>query len=451
MRPTPRIDLDTILRIAFTVHKLPPESLGGTEIYTRSLARTLVAQGHDVVIFAPSTNIQEVTRRSEADGVRLHLVPMPASRQGENPAAQFWHTFRDRVFEAEFTRFLALEQPEVVHFQHVQGVSARMIALARGLPRVATLHDYWYFCANSQLVRPDHSVCSGPSVGCRNCVDCATARADLGALRVLRPVVALPLAWRNRVLSALADEIDLFIAPSAFLRSQYMGQGFDGQRIVVMENGMDGTRLDAGTPSREIIRDVADRQESATRPLRFGFLGTLAWQKGVHVLVDAFNQLLSGRATLDIYGSGSAFPEYATRLQQSVRNPAISLHPPVAYDDVGGVLANFDALIVPSLWFENSPLVIQEAYALGVPVIASRLGALTEKVVEGGTGRLFAAGDAGDLARVLREIIEQPQQLDALRAGIQPPVTMEAHARELVLRYEMLIEQNQSTPIAAVI
>ncbi len=170
------------LRISFVVHKLPPESLGGTEIYTRSLARALAAQGHRVTIFAPSAAVTQTQTMTEADGVEVTRAPLPATRATENAAAQFWHTFRDGTLESRFAHFLQQVKPDVVHFQHVQAVSARLIELAAGRPRFATLHDYWYFCANSQLIRPDRSPCAGPSAGCRNCVDCATARAGLAPL-----------------------------------------------------------------------------------------------------------------------------------------------------------------------------------------------------------------------------------------------------------------------------
>jgi len=455
-----------LMRIAFTVHKLPPESLGGTEIYTRTLARVLAEAGHEVAIFAPSQNVTEATRLRDDDGVTRWLTPLPANRGSENAVAQYWHTFRDRAIEADFDRFLADTHPDVVHFQHVQGVSARLIEQAAGRPRIATLHDYWYFCANSQLIRPDGAVCAGPSAGCRNCVDCATARADLNVLRTLRPITALPLAYRNGVLARAAAQLDRLIAPSAFLRQQYILQGFPAERILVMENGLDADRLRtlpapapaspapaspapaSPAPASSAIAPTATAPSaiapsaiapSSDRPLRFGFLGSLAWQKGVHLLVEAFNTLDPARATLDIYGSGSAFPDYAAALHSAIRNPAVTIHPPVAFDDVGRVLHTFDVLVVPSVWYENSPLVIQEAYAAGVPVLASRLGALEEKVTPGASGWHFAPGNSADLARVLHELVANPAQVRTRAATLPQPPTMREQAHELVALYASLL------------
>lgn len=423
-----------------TVHKLPPESLGGTEVYTRSLARILAGLGHSVSIFAPTSRLTERAVVVESDGVLVYSVPRPASRDTENPAAQLWHTVRDRAYEASFAECMALTSPDLVHFQHVQGVSAQLIDQALGLPRVVTLHDYWYFCANSQLIRPDRTPCAGPSAGCMNCVDCATARADLSILRTVRPVVAAPLALRNNYLARKLEGVDRLISPSHFLRQQYVAQGFPAERIVVLENGTDIDRL---RPTAEVSTGLPNL-DGRPRP-HYGFLGTLAWQKGAHVLVDAFNRLPPDAGSLSVYGSGDAFPAYAAEVKAAVRNPNIHIHGPVPYDQVGAVLHQFDALIVPSLWYENSPLVIQEARAAGVPVIASRLGALAEKVEDGVTGRLFPPGDAAALAETILSISHAPEDLKRWAGNLTPPPSMTDHAALLVDLYRQLLAAHSRT------
>jgi len=412
------------MRILLVVHKYPPESLGGTEIYTWSLARALTRAGHDVHVFYPYPGISQDEANAEEDGVHLWRVALPTSQASEGPIKQFWHTFRSAAVEEAFARLLEGVRPELVHFQHVQGVSARLIELAAGRPRIVTLHDYWYFCANSQLVRPDHQVCSGPGWGWK-CVDCATARADLSVLRLARPAVALPFAYRNRYLYRLCQQVDHFLAPSEFLRRQYIAQGFPASRITVAENGLDTARL-AGTP-------IADLPPPPIRP-HFGFLGSLAWQKGVHILVEAFNQL-PDKAALTIYGNENAFPEYVAQLKAAARHPYIRFAGQLDHRAVGVALRQIDCLVVPSLWYENSPVTIQEAYAMQVPVIASRLGALEEKVQDGKTGRLFSAGSSQELAEILCQIIEHPDQLSALRAGIRPPLTVDEHVTKLEAIY----------------
>ncbi len=413
------------MRILFVVHKFPPQSVGGVETYTWSLASALAEAGHEAVVFYPVMGPDAAGVQSEEDGIRRWVAVLPETRAHEGALRQFWHTFRDVGLEARFQQCLAEVRPDIVHFQHVQGVSARLLVLASGWPRLMTLHDYWFFCANSQLLRPDGRVCAGPRGGW-NCVDCLTVRADLCWMRALRPVVALPLAYRNAYLRRMARSVPVFLAPSEFLRQQYVRQGFPGERITVIDLGLDTQRL-AG-PADGIF------PEPAARP-HFGFLGALAPHKGVHVLVRAFNQL-PANASLTLYGAETAFPEYVAQVKAMVTHPHIRFAGAVDYRHVGAALRQLDCLVVPSIWYENSPMVIQEAYGCGVPVVASHLGALAEKVRDNRTGRLFAPADSADLARVLRELIEQPQQLAALRAGIRQGPTMPQHAQQMLRIYQ---------------
>jgi glycosyltransferase involved in cell wall biosynthesis len=416
-------------RIAFVVHKFPPESLGGTELYCWSLARALTEAGHEIHIFYPTPDLLPGEEKINREGVHLWRVPLPDSRLSENPVSQYWHTFRDLAFEAAFRRFLAEVEPQLVHFQHVQGVSARLIELAAPLTRIVTLHDYWFFCANSQLIRPDRRPCDGPSTGCRNCVDCATERADLQWMKSLRPLVALPFAYRNHYLRKLADEVDLFIAPSEFLRDQYIRHGFPADRIIVVENGLDEHKL--------ALSSTPPLPDPPVRP-HFGFLGSLAWQKGVHILIEAFNQL-GEEASLTIYGSERLFPDYVAQLKELARHPNIRFAGLLPPQQVGAALRQMDCLVVPSLWYENSPLVIQEAYGVGVPVVASRLGAMPEKVQDGRAGRLFEAGNVDDLTAVLRDLMAHPRYLVQMAEQITPAPGMTEHAAHLLSIYEELV------------
>ncbi len=338
------------MRIAFTVHKFPPESLGGTEIYTWSVARALATQGHAVSVFYPLADVPATDKRTERAGVQLWRAPLPADRPRENPAAQYWHTFRDTAIEADFAAFLAEVQPELIHYQHVQGVSAQLIALGRGRPRVATLHDYWYFCANSQLIRPDRQVCSGPRFGW-NCVDCATARADLAPLRAARPLVALPFAYRNAYLRRIAAQIDLFLAPSEFLRGQYIRQGFPADRIRVLENGVDRARLDA-TPDHTC-------RSRPRGPLRIPRLARLAEGRA---RPGRSLQPAPAYAALTICGSDQAFPSMR---RSSRRWPCTLTFALQARSITGvGVALRRGRCAGRAVGVcKNSPLVIQEAYA----------------------------------------------------------------------------------------
>ena len=174
--------------------------------------------------------------------------------------------------------------------------------------------------------------------------------------------------------------------------------------------------------------------------MRFAYLGSLAWQKGVHVLVEAFIGIPAADATLRIYGSPDVFPDYAARLHQIADPANTSFEGLVPNEEVGRVLAEADVVIVPSLWYENSPVVIQEAFTAGVPVIASQIGALTEKVQHGVDGLLCTPGDVGALRETLRSFIERPGQIEGFRTRIPRPITLQQHSEEMERIYDTHVE-----------
>jgi len=420
------------MRIAYVVHGLPPSSLGGTQVHTWTLARAMARMGHDVHIFSPRPLSEPEPLRAVREGVHIWRTPLVHDPRAEHPALQFWHTFRNRRVERDYSAFLAEARPDIVHFQHVMAVSARILGMS-GRPEVLTLHDYWYYCAMGQLVLPGHHLCKGAAWGW-NCAECAIQRANMPRLRPFRPLLALPFIYRNLYLGRRLPKIALFICPSEFLRQQYIGQGLDPERILVMENGLDLSRLAPGPADDELAQEIVHPH--------LGFLGSPVWQKGVHVLVEAFN-LIEGPATLTIYGDESVAPSYVADLKAQVRRPGVRFAGQLPYDEVGASLRQLDYLVVPSLWYENSPMVIQEAYAVGTPVVASRLGAMPEKVRDGETGRLFAPGDSEDLARVLSDIIQHPELRDHYRAHIRRGPTIEEQAERLLELYEELVTRSR--------
>jgi glycosyltransferase involved in cell wall biosynthesis len=163
-------------------------------------------------------------------------------------------------------------------------------------------------------------------------------------------------------------------------------------RIVVSRYGQDLSRF----------RDLP-RAPSAN--LRVGYLGTIAAYKGVEVLVDALNRLEGHPVEGRLHGVTEFFPDFVAALCKRITNPNVRLLGRYENKDVGRILSEMDVLVVPSLWWENSPITIHEAFLAGVPVIASNQGGMAELVQHGKNGALFRIGDAADLARVLLQFV----------------------------------------------
>jgi glycosyltransferase involved in cell wall biosynthesis len=231
--------------------------------------------------------------------------------------------------------------------------------------------------------------------------------------------------WRHRLLQKVVDRAHHLIAPSQFLAKRMVAWGAPADRIVHLANGLD-------------TRGVQPRVRHRPNKPRFAFIGGLAPQKGVHILVEAFNELES-MAQLQIYGDLDQFPDYADRLQAAARSPHISFHGRLDRAGIWQVLSEIDALLMPSIWYENAPVVIQEAFAAGTPVIASRLGAITEWVRHNENGLLVSPGDAQAWHMALSRLCEDPALVEKLSAHTPQPMTIDEHVDRILGRYRLAL------------
>jgi glycosyltransferase involved in cell wall biosynthesis len=172
---------------------------------------------------------------------------------------------------------------------------------------------------------------------------------------------------------------------------------------------------------------------------RFASLGSIVPHKGVHVLIDAFASLPDD-ARLTIWGDLEADPTYVRHLRSRVRHPGINFAGCLEPEHVPGRLREADCLVVPSIWAENSPLVIQEAFAAGIPVLASGLGGIPEQLRAGG-GLLVQANEPLELGRALQRLYTERGLARALVEKAPPAKRMGEHAEELTTRYETLVDK----------
>ncbi|MFZ0543899.1 MAG: glycosyltransferase family 4 protein [Candidatus Promineifilaceae bacterium] len=418
------------MRILHLVHQYLPEKIGGTELYTRALAQRQAAAGHDVSIFSPSVTAKNWPEPTLEGGVWVYRRPLGQ----RSPAAVFQATFRQPDITEAFQRLLEKTQPDLVHIQHLMGLPVSLVNVlkANAVPYVITLHDYWYICANAQLLTNyDSTICDGPNWWL-NCAHCALARAGKETLAFLRPAVAPLMAFRNFRLKAALDQASRLIAPTHFVRETYDQLGIAPEKIIVIPHGI------------QPPENGRSPQPKETNVLRVVYIGGLAPQKGVHILVEAINDLAEGLAALKIYGDMSAFPEYVAALQAQVHRLNIQFYGRLPHEALWDVLAQSDVVVVPSLWYETASLIIQEAFAAGVPVIASDIGALRERVRDGVNGFLFPPGDAAVLSRLLADLSRYPDKLAQLTAQIQPVYTIDQHQQAVEETYQLVLSQSSA-------
>lgn len=401
------------MKILLLVHQYPPDYIGGTEWYTQTLAQALSRRGHQVTVLCRGTTPGVGLLRLEEDGVVVWRAPASASVN-----RRFLATFGDALVLKACEHVLETAGPDRVHIQHLIGFPAAVLRSIRerGIPVAITLHDYWWACANAQLLTNyGGQLCAGPRAYL-NCARCLLARAGLGSLWPAVPPAALVMSWRARQLRAALLQADRVIAPSAFVQAWYNAHCIPEKRIEVLPHGLEWPpRLRrAGLPAE---------------PLRLLYLGGLAWQKGVHVLLEAFGRI-SGAAELWIAGDESFDPAYVARLRAQAF-PRVRFLGALNRERIWEVLSQVDVLAVPSLWHETFSLVTHEAFAAGVPVVASRVGALSEVIKDGANGLLLPPGDVDAWQAALQRLVDDPGLIEGMRANVRPPLTLDDHVQRL--------------------
>jgi len=410
------------VRILHLLHQYMPEYIGGTELYTQSLALMQVQARHKVSIFVPSTSSPNWPEPSIEEGIRVYRFPGIAG----SATRRFSNTFANSKIEHAFEYALDSERPDVIHIQHLMGLPITLIDSIKelGIPYILTLHDYWYFCANAQLLTNyDNTICDGPDWWL-NCARCGLARIDYGAASILSPAVAPAFALRNRLAAKALTNAHHLVAPTPFVRNIYAAHGASAEKISVIQHGID-------TPAESY-----ERREPAKNQLRAGYVGGLSWQKGVHVLIAAFDDIPKEGAFLEIWGNPEVFPSYVDDLRGLSDHSGITFEGSLSREDLWSVLSGFDVMVVPSLWYETASLVIQEAFSIGLPVIASDIGALASRVDDGIDGLLVPPNDSQALAAALRKLMDNPDLVRKLRSGIKPVVTIKEHTAEIVRLYK---------------
>lgn len=408
------------MRILHLVHQFPPEHVGGTELYTQALADFQARRGQHTAVFVPAAAppTSDPIAPSVENGVTIYRIPLGSQSRPQ----VFWHTFRQPQLDEAFTAVLAQEQPDLIHIQHLMGLPLSLVRQIVGahIPYVVTLHDYWFLCANAQLLtNTSQTVCAGP-VWWVNCARCALARAGRPYALPAIPVLVPLLGARHYQLQQVLRRAQALIAPSAFVARLYEDQLDFPQQVHVIPHGL------------EIPADLPEPAPAAAG-FHVVYVGGFSRQKGVHVLVEAFSRL-SQPASLSLAGDPDADPAYTAELK-ALATTAVTFLGKLDRTAVWELLARADVVVVPSLWYETFVFVISEAFAMGVPVIASDLGVLADRVQHDVNGLLVPPGDVNGLQQALARLQQNPALRQKLKQGIQPVRSFSSHAAEVEALY----------------
>ena len=425
------------LRIVTVAHGYPPHEHAGAELAAHWLDRALVERGHAVRAFVRGggRDVPALTRLYErVDGVPVTRVATALAR-----ATSLRATYVDAGVRAAFERELA-GGVDVVHFHHTIGLSVDLVAAAKaaGARVVFTLHDFWHLCARGQRYTPQGELCA--TIDPAKCARCIRgkrarwgwnhlARAPLAGLLtlpryLLQNLGAGALRRRTAEMVAQLNQADVVTAPSRFVLDEHVRHGLDATRTQMVPNGIDPA----------VAAALAPHAEPRT-PLRFGYVGSLLPSKGLDLLLAAFAGLGGRGATLAIHGTspwdGGAWER---QLAAGNRDPAIRFHGRFGRERFAEVLSSLDVLVLPSRWYENAPITLDEAALGRLPVIVAGHGGMAELLATRGNGLAFSPGDAASLRAALIRFLDEPGLWQRLRAPAVPVPT----APEIAARFEAL-------------
>ena len=395
------------------VHAHPDFSVGGAEIAAYNLFRTLKARSG----FGESIFLARSDLASQAHG--SIMLRRPGEYLWRQDVGD-WFRLRAQnpmAVMGAFREFLKTERPDVVflhHYVHIGVEVLREIKLA--LPDcvlIVTLHEYFAICnRQGQMVKNNtRKLCYRESL--EDCSNCFPERTPQDF-------------WlRKHYIQKHFEFADAFVSPSEFLRKRYIEWGIPAEHIVVIENG-------------QPVSPAPPPKDGATKPargrIRFGFFGQITEYKGVEILLQAVHVVpgeLRARMAVEVHGANLEWQTQAFQeLIETLRKPLIvegSLRwvGPYEQTELAQRMSKVDWVVVPSIWWENSPLVIQEAFVNGKPVICAGIGGMAEKVRDGVDGLHFAVRNPLDLADVLIRAVLEPGLCDRLRGNIRKPLTLE--------------------------
>lgn len=390
------------MKIVLITNLYPPEIIGGAERHVQSDAQELSRKGHSITIITTSSTANHSINESTKDGIDIYKfrpfnMYAPYEHQDEpiwkKPIQHFVDLWNPHSYR-KVNKILSKLSPDIIHIHNYGGLSGSIFSSAGTIPApvIHTLHDY-----GSLHVRP--------------------SLFQNGSITEPGPLMKPYQRFNNRLIEKNVDQI---LAPSQFIIDKHHEYG-------MLEN-VSCERLQLGINTSRSLE-----KQSSGDNLRLLFVGQLTVNKGVDVLLDAIAQITSKHIECHILGKG---PEKEALVQQASSDDRVTIHGFVSEEELERQYALADYTIVPSRWYDNSPMVIYESFARGTPVIGANIGGIPELIEEGETGYLFEPNNPESLSQV---ILKHSSDASKLIPNVKnKDVSIETHTEQLIEIYRNL-------------
>ncbi|ABS16138.1 MULTISPECIES: glycosyltransferase family 4 protein [Brucella/Ochrobactrum group] len=398
-------------RVLIAAHNHPSLHPGGTEIFAHDLFRAYQRAGCEAMFMGATNKVHREAR----PGTSFQSI----GNGGDE--ILLWSGHFDRFYMSQIDLYgivpdivelLQDFRPDVVHLHHLLllGVEFPHI-VRRTLPDcriILTLHDYYPICHHDGLMvrTTGKELCHG--AGPDRCHAC------------FKDIALDKFVLRERHIKSLLSAVDAFVSPSEFLKQRYVEWGLAEEQISVIPNGQ---------PERPAAET---RQVERNKPV-FGYFGNLNPWKGATVLLEAAQQLISEGFDFELRVHGAApfqsesFVSEIDRLFAET-SPFVQRRGAYRREDIAQLIQSVDCAIMPSIWWENAPLVIQEAQGQNRPVICSNIGGMAEMIENEVNGLTVPPNDPLALAQAMRRMAENPDLRQSLSENARHPDTIDTTA-----------------------
>ena len=385
------------MHILKIIHGYPPDYNAGSEVYSQSICNEL-AKYHRVSVFTreenPYANCFDIRYFKEHEKLHFYFVNNPQGKDG----------YKHYKMDVNFKQLVTEIKPDIAHIGHLNHLSTGLVDVLKGfnIPIIFTLHDFWLMCPRGQFLTrsigkaDNFKVCDGQEHEkcAKNCYEVYFS----GKKDERNGDIARWAEWiKNRMkeTKAVVNKVDEFIAPSRYLMNRFMND------FNVKKEKID--YLDYGFPTH-YLTSTSNRKE--TDVFTFGYIGTHIPAKGINLLIEAFSRI-EERAELRIYGRDNNQSTRALmKMAENSINPISFCGEYINHNLVDQVFSKVDCIVVPSIWSENSPLVIHEAQACKIPVITSDCGGMKEYVKHLENGLLFKHRDVNSLKEQMQFAVQ---------------------------------------------
>lgn len=404
------------MKICFIANLYPPLAFGGATGVAQMEAEYLAKKGHETVVI--TTSPKKRGYNEKINEVRIYRVPphniytVYDNFKNQNKRHFFskiiWHAIDifNYKLKNEVKKIIEKENPDIIHIHNFGGLSTLIFKEIKkmDIPIIFTAHDHHILCPRSNMLRSNGTLCKN------------------------KPLICFLYTYIKKFF--LDDKIDVVISPSKFLLNKFKENGlFKENKLIKLPN--------------PIKVDLTSKPHKFYEKLEILYVGELIEHKGPDILIKSFKNTNNKRLRLHIVGRGPLEKELKKLAGKDKR---IIFHGFLHGKKLMDMYRIANITVVPSILYDNSPMVVYESFMCSTPVIGSKIGGIPELIKDGHNGFLFEPGNVDELTNILNEILENPTTLKRLEKGARESskkYDIKKHITILEKIYKSLIEEGR--------